>query len=133
LRYQNCNQWIIEMIAAGWGDLADGEDLRARAQDWLHTARYDPEPVDVDSHWLMLASHFVPLLHLDDHPDADRAAMKLRISLPSTVEAFVRQRYPASERVELCHDEKQIVVHRGWSPIADGCVAAEGDRVIPLD
>jgi hypothetical protein len=133
LRYQNCNQWIMEMIAAGWGDLADGEDLRERAQQWLRDARYAPAPVDVDSRLLMLASYFVPLLHLDDHPEDDRWTMKLRISLPSTVEVFARERFPASERIEICHDERQVVVHRGWTPVADGCQPGEGDRVVPLD
>jgi hypothetical protein len=132
LRYQNCNQWIMEMIAAGWGDLADGDDLRERAQQWLRDAQYAPEPVDVDSRLLMLASYFVPLLHLDDHPEEDRWAMKLRVSVPAAVEGFVRQRFPASERVELCHDDKRIVIHRGWTPIADGCKPGEGDRVVPL-
>lgn len=133
LRYQNCNQWIMEMIAAGWGDLPDGEDLRERAQAWLRDAHYAPQPVEVNSRLLMLAAYFVPLLHLDDHPDDDRRTMKLQISLPSTVETFVRARFPASERVELCHDDRRIVIHRGWEPIAEGCRPAEGDRVVPLD
>ncbi|OFA02003.1 DUF2145 domain-containing protein [Duganella sp. HH101] len=132
VRYQNCNQWVMEMLAAGWGELPDGDDLRARAQAWLRDARYAPQPVQVGSRWLMLASHFVPLLHLDDHPDEDRAAMQLRISLPSTVEAFVYQRYPASTRVEMCHDDERIVIHRGWTPIAAGCKPGEGDRVVSL-
>ncbi|WP_371868124.1 DUF2145 domain-containing protein [Duganella levis] len=132
LQYQNCNQWLIEMLAAGWGDLPDGDDLRERAQQWLREQHYAPQPVEVGSRWLMLASYFVPLLHLDDHPDEDRAALQLHISLPSTVEAFVRDRFPQSERVEICHDEKQIVIHRGWMPIADGCKAGDGDRVISL-
>jgi hypothetical protein len=133
LRYQNCNQWVMELLAMAWGDLADGDDLRGRAQDWLRGAGYAPEPIAVGSRALMLASAFVPLLHLDDHPEADRDAMLLRVSLPSTVEAFVRARLPESERVELCHDGRQVVVHRGWTPIAEGCKAADGDRVVPLD
>jgi hypothetical protein len=133
LRYQNCNQWVMELLAMAWGGLADGDDLRGRAQDWLRAADYAPEPVAVGSRLLMLASAFVPLLHLDDHPDADRDAMLLRVSLPSTVEVFVRARLPGSERVELCHDGKQVVVHRGWTPIAEGCKPSEGDRVVPLD
>jgi hypothetical protein len=132
LRYQNCNQWLIEMLAAGWGDLPDGEDLRQRAQAWLREENYAPQPVEVGSRLWMLASYFVPLVHLDDHPDEDRAALRLRISLPTTVETFVRARFPHSERVELCHDERQIVIHRGWTPIADGCQPADGDRVVPL-
>ncbi|MYM66058.1 DUF2145 domain-containing protein [Pseudoduganella sp. FT55W] len=132
LRYQNCNQWLIEMLAAGWGNLKDGEDLRERAQRWLRDEHYVPEPVEVGSRFWMLASAFVPLLHLDDHPDEDRVALKLHISLPTTIESFVRARFPQSERVELCHDEKQVVIHRGWTPIADGCKPADGDRVVSL-
>jgi hypothetical protein len=89
--------------------------------------------VDVGSHALMFASMFVPFLYLDDHPEADRLAMKLQISLPSTLEGFVRERLPSSERVELCHDGRQVVVHRGWTPISDGCKPGEGDRIISLD
>jgi len=132
-RYQNCNQWVMEVLAAGWGQLEDGDALRERAQDWLREAQYAPQPVDVGSRWLMLASYFVPLVHLDDHPDEDRDAMLLHISLPATVETFIHQRFPDSERVELCHDEKQVVIHRGWTPVAEGCKPAEGDRVIALD
>ncbi|WP_082491767.1 DUF2145 domain-containing protein [Duganella sp. Leaf126] len=134
-RYQNCNQWVAEMLAAGWGDLADDDHLRERAQDWLRTARYTPAPVAIDSWWLMQAGRFVPLLHLDDHPDHDRAARQLVISLPTSLERFVQYRFPASERVELCHDDKRVVVRHGWTPIADGCVPdfTQGDRVIALD
>ncbi len=133
LRYQNCNQWVMEMLAAAWGGLADGDELRARAQDWLRSEQYAPEPIAVGSRLLMLASAFVPLLHLDDHPQEDRDAMLLRVSLPSAMEAFVHARLPASERVELCHDGRQVVIHRGWTPIAEGCKPGEGDRVVALD
>lgn len=132
VRYQNCNQWLIEMLAAGWGELPDGEDLRERAQQWLRDEHYAPEPVEISSRWWMLASYFVPLVHLDDHPDEDRAALTLHISLPGTLETFVHARFPQSQRVELCHDDRQIVIHRGWTPIADGCQPTEGDRVISL-
>nr|WP_256329158.1 DUF2145 domain-containing protein [Variovorax sp. YR634] len=133
LRYQNCNQWVMELLAVAWGGLPDGDDLRERAQQWLREAPYKPEPVDVDSHALIFASNFVPLLHLDDHPQDDIYALKLHISLPSTVEAFVREQRPGSERVELCHDGKQVVVRRGWTPVSDGCTPGESDRVVSLD
>lgn len=133
LRYQNCNQWVMELLATAWGGLAGGEDQRERAQRWLREAGYAPEPVDVGSRWLMFASAFIPFLHLSDHPGADRAAMKLQVSLPSTLEEFVRRRLPGSERIELCHDGRQVVVHRGWTGIAAGCRPGEGDRVVALD
>lgn len=133
LKYQNCNQWVVELLAAAWGDLAGGSDLRERAQDWLRTAPYAPAPVDVGARWLMLGSLFVPLVHMDDHPPEAIRSMQLAVSLPASLEAFARQRLPASERVEICHDGKQVVVHRGWEPIADGCVPGPDDRVIALD
>ncbi|MCL9846904.1 DUF2145 domain-containing protein [Ralstonia solanacearum] len=132
-RYQNCNQWVVELLASAWGDLSEGADLRERAQHWLRQADYAPEPVDVDSPVLMFASTFVPLVHLDDHPEEDVFSMKLEISLPLTVEAFIRQRLPDSERIELCYDAKRVVVHHGWEPIADGCEPTEGDRVVSLE
>ena len=133
LLYQNCNQWVMEMLAVAWGDLAAGNGLRARAQDWLRLVQYEPQPIAVGSRLLMMAAAFVPFLHLDDHPVEDRDAMLLRVSLPTTVEAFVRERVAGSERIELCHDGRQVVVHRGWTPIAEGCKPGEGDRVVPLD
>lgn len=133
LQYQNCNQWVAELLAAAWGNLANGGDVRERAQAWLRDSGYAPQGVDVDSPLLMLASYFVPHVHLDDHPAQDRYEMKLKVSLPSTLEAFVQQRYPGSERTEICHNARQIVVHKGWTPAAAGCEAGPGDRVIALD
>ena len=130
--YQNCNQWVMEMLAVGWGGLAPGTDIRTRAQAWLHEASYAPEPVAVGSRLLMLATWFMPMLHLDDHPPADRAALRLQVSLPATAEDFVRLRAPGSERVEICHNGRQVVVHRGWTPVPAGCVAGDADRVVEL-
>ena len=132
LRYQNCNQWVAELLAAAWGDLDNTGNLRASAQGWLRDARYDPRPIAV-SHWQLFASAFVPLVQLDDHPEADRFALALRVSLPTSIEAFVREQFPNGERIAICHDEKQIVVHRGWTPAGDGCRALPGDRVVALD
>lgn len=133
LKYQNCNQWVVELMAAAWGELADGADLRARAQDWLRDAPYAPAPVDVGARWLMLGSLFVPLVHMDDHPRDAIGTMQLAVSLPASLEAFARERLPASARVEICHDGKQVVVHRGWEAIADGCIPGANDTVIALD
>lgn len=130
--YQNCNQWVIELLAIAWGNLTGSDDTRANAQQWLRQAHYDPQPVFVNSGILMIASAFTPMLHLDDHPNDEREAMRLKVSLPSTIETFVRERLPNSRHIELCHNEKQIVVHHGWTPIADGCLAGDGDRVLSL-
>jgi hypothetical protein len=134
LRYQNCNQWVMELLASAWGEL-EGADasLRARAQAWLAEQGYAPRPVELGSHALMFAAGFIPWLHHDDHPSDDLFALRFRISLPASIEAFVRERLPGAQRIELCHDERQIVIRRGWTPIGDGCRAEAGDQVLALD
>lgn len=133
-RYQNCNQWVAELMASAWGGLEDAEGLRAQAQQWLGVEGYAPPPVDVGSHLLMFAAPFVPFVHLDDHPEADRFALQMRISLPASLEGFVHQRLPGAQRVEFCHDGRQAVVRRGWgAPIPEGCKPEPGDTVVSLD
>ena len=134
--YQNCNQWLVELLASAWGGLqADGDAgaLRTRAQAWLAARGYAPTPVDLGSHGWMFAAAFVPWVHTDDHPQEDLSALRFRISLPSSIEAFVRAQVPGAQHLEICHDEQRIVIRRGWEPIEDGCVAREGDRVLSLD
>jgi hypothetical protein len=128
-RYQNCNQWLAELLAGAWGAEDDGRD---GAQRWLAAQGYAPQPVEVNSRALMFAAGFVPWLRTDDHPGEDVQAMRFRTSLPASIEAFVRERVPGAEHIELCHDSRQVVIRRGWTPIADGCVPAPGDRVIAL-
>jgi hypothetical protein len=133
LRYQNCNQWVMEILARAWGELDDGEGLRERAQAWLVEQGYAPRPIEVGSPLLMVAAAFNPWIHLDDHPDEDLYALRMRISMPASIEAFVRERVPRAERIELCHDERQVVIRRGWEPVADGCRPGAADRVVSLD
>jgi hypothetical protein len=130
-RYQNCNQWLVELLAGAWGDAADGD--RAQAQRWLAERGYAPRPVAVNSRALMFAAGFVPVLHSDDHPEDDLQALRFRTSLPASIDDFVRAQWPAAERIELCHDSRRVIIRRGWTPIADGCLPAAGDRVVSLE
>jgi hypothetical protein len=131
-RYQNCNQWVAELIAFAWGRLDPQDPARARAQAWLRAQGYAATPVRIPSHWMMFAGQFVPLVHVGDHPLDDIHALALHISVPTTIEAFVRKESPRTRRVELCHDERRIVVHRGWEPLGPGCDPLPGDDVIAL-
>ncbi|QOL49387.1 DUF2145 domain-containing protein [Massilia litorea] len=133
-RYQNCNQWVIELLASAWGRMdGGGGDARAQAQSWLRDQGYAAGPVKVPSHAMMFAGQFVPLLHVDDHPLDDVYALALQVSVPAAIEAFVQRRLPAARRVELCHDKGRIVVHRGWEPLGADCRPMPGDEVISLE
>jgi hypothetical protein len=133
LRYQNCNQWVAELLATAWGELDDAQDLRERAQRWLAQRGYEPPAIDVGSHWLMIAAPFVPLIHLDDHPQADLQRLRVRTSLPPAIEAFVRERLPGARRIEMCHDGRKAVIRHGWEPISEGCRPEARDRVVDLE
>lgn len=130
-KYQNCNQWVAELLASAWGSPA-GPGAREHAQDWLRANDYVPGPVRVPSHLTMFAGQFVPLVHVDDHPVEDLHALALQVSVPASIEAFVQRRAPATQRVEICHDERRIVVRRGWEPFGAACEPGPGDEVIAI-
>ena len=59
-------------------------------------------------------------------------AARFRVSMPASIEGFVRQQVPEARRIELCYTATQVVIHRGWTPIASGCQPGPGDEVIAL-
>ena len=133
LRYQNCNQWVVELLASAWGHLDDDRaNPRAQAQRWLAEQGYVPTRIDVGNRAFMWAGAFVPWLHSDDHPAEDIAQMVYRVSMPASIEDFIRTQVPGATRIEFCHTDTQIVVHRGWDPIAEGCAPGAQDTVVSL-
>jgi hypothetical protein len=138
-RYQNCNQWVAEMLAAAWSgqpgidSAGSGEGLRAQAQRWLLDQHYQPSVFDVGYRPLMWLARLVPWLHDDDHPTEDLDRAIYRVSMPASIEAFVQATVPAALRLEFCHAGQRVVIRRGWEPIAEGCLPGEQDTVIALE
>ncbi len=137
-RYQNCNQWVIELLATAWGSTGatTGDTTaaqRAQAQGWLRGQGYQPSRLVVDSRPLMWLGVFVPWVHSDDHPPEDLAEMTYRVSMPDSIEAFVQATVPGATRIEFCHTDRHMVVRRGWGRIAEGCEPGEHDSVVALD
>jgi hypothetical protein len=131
-RYQNCNQWLAELLASAWSGLDMQDDARAAAQQWLHDQRYEPTVFKVNWQPLMWLAARLRWLHSDDHPARDLEAAQFRVSMPQSLEAFARQRYPTATRIEVCYTARHVVIHRGWDSIAAGCTAAADDTVIHL-
>lgn len=158
-RYQNCNQWVAEMMGFAWNgaplapapapapvpvpappltsapeaaSASPSIPTREQAQRSLQALGYDPAPVVVPSHLVMFAAQFVPLVHSDDHPIDDLYAMRLRVSTPTALEAFAHRQVPQARRVEFCAVGRRLVVRRGWEPLPADCSAAEGDDVITM-
>lgn len=135
VQYQNCNQWVMELLATAWGNshVSIAPDERKAAQAWLLERAYEPSVVDVGSRWLMWAAPFVPFVHTDDHPQVDLEGRIFRMSMPDAIEAFARKEAPQAQRIEFCHIGKRVVIHHGWSSILDECQAGEGDQIIDMD
>ena len=132
-RYQNCNQWLAELIGAAWGGLADGPALRERAQAWLADAGYAPARIELGSGLLVALAGWLPMLHTDDHPADDRAIGLLRVSLPAAIGDFVVQRLPGVRRLALCQIDDRVVIRRDGPPLDEACRPAPGDEVHRLE
>ncbi|MBC7730120.1 MAG: DUF2145 domain-containing protein [Microbacteriaceae bacterium] len=138
LRYQNCNQWLAELLAVAWGDLAtgdagrEGDELRRDAQQWLQAHGYVPTSFELGNPLLLWLGGQLPWLHTDDHPADDLAAWQLRVSMPASIAAFVQRRLPATRRIEFCHNARHIVVRHDGAPIAEGCQPESQDTVVML-
>ena len=131
--YQNCNQWLAELMATAWGGLAAGDGPRQRAQQWLQQQAYRPTRFEVRNPLLHIAGVAVPWLHRDDHPADDLAQGVFQVSMPESIEQFVQRSVPGAQRIEFCLAPGRVVVHRGWSALADGCQPGPGDTVVALD
>lgn len=127
-RYQNCNQWVAELLAAAWG----GSRSRAAAQHWLQASGYEPTAFD-GRPWLFWLSHFVPWVHRGGHPDEDLQAGRYRVSMPASLAAFVQRQEPSTRRLEFCHDARRVVLRRDGAAFGDQCEPAAGDVVLALD
>jgi hypothetical protein len=143
-RHQNCNQWVMELLADAWGApepapaTTDARvprtdvDARASAQAWLRAQGYLPTVFTVGAHPMTWLPNLVPWLSNDDHPAEELAHNRYNVSMPSSIETFVQARVAGATRVELCHAGRRVVLHRGWDDIAEGCVAGPGDQVTEL-
>ena len=131
-RYQNCNQWLAELLASAWGPPPPVENAREGAQLWLRSEGYQPSRLKVGWRPLMWLAAVLPWLHSDDHPDEDLAQAQFQVSMPQSIEAFVQARLPEATRMELCYTQQRIVLRRGWEPIEAGCRGSAGDEIISL-
>ncbi len=99
-RYQNSNQWALEVIAA-----ADAQDAvvrsREQAQQWLKFAGYQPTELKLDAITRLGARVTKANIAFDDHPGELRWADRIRTATVDSVLAFIEKRDPAATRIEL--------------------------------
>lgn len=99
-KYQNSNQWALEVIAA-----AEARDAaiasRAQAQQWLTLSGYRPTELKLDALTRLGARLTKANVAFDDHPAELRWADRIRTVTVDSVFNFVAGRDPAAIRIEI--------------------------------
>lgn len=131
-RFQNCDQWLAELLAQAWGRLPGNSPLRQESQAWLQQMHYQPAMVNVGYDILVWAVSVIPLLHNSDHPASELERHRYAISLPASIEDFIHQQWPKALRIEFCARDDALVTHHGWSAIGAHCTPQPGDTITNL-
>jgi len=96
-RYQNSNQWALEVLAdaVGPGPLSG----RAEAQQWLKASGYAPTTLEIPAMTRLGGRMFRANIAFDDHPSERRWAGQIDTVTVESVFTFIAARDPASKRV----------------------------------
>jgi hypothetical protein len=90
-RYQNSNQWVLELLAAA-GAAPGQVETRSEAQAWLQRAHYDPGTVEIPAAVRLGARMFRANVAFDDHPFERRMAGHIDTVNADALIRFVRAR-----------------------------------------
>jgi hypothetical protein len=88
-RYQNSNQWILEVTAAASSDAAVAS--RADAQSWLRTQGYAPSVLVLPPLKRLGARMFAANTRFDDHTNEEWSSSRYNVVSVESVERFVRR------------------------------------------
>lgn len=99
-RYQNSNQWVLEMLAAA-GAAPGRVASRAEAQQWLSDEGYRPAAVRVGAAARLGARLFRANVAFDDHPAVPRLRGDFATVTVDGIEQFVRGHDRQARIIEL--------------------------------
>ena len=116
------------MLAATFGGAVD----RAGAQAWLREQGYEPSVVRLPWFGWLVAAAVMPHLGLQHHPNDRLHDLQMLVTLPDSIEGFIRRRWPQAQRAEWCRRGAEVVLRVGWQPLDEDCTPQEGDRRMTL-
>jgi len=93
-RYQNSNQWVLEVLANAMRN-DTGAD-RAILQGWLKQAGYQPSVLRILALHRLAGRMFRANVAFDDHPGGDRLLGKIEVVSVESVARFVQHQDPLS-------------------------------------
>lgn len=97
-KYQNSNQWVLELLAAASN--APGKiETRAEAQGWLRSASYAPQTLSIPAATRLGARMFRANIAFDDHPFERRMTRQIDVVSVDSITRFLRQREPQIQEI----------------------------------
>jgi hypothetical protein len=96
-RYQNSNQWLLEVLAAS-NSVPEG---REQAQAWLQREGYQPDTIKLPTVTRLGARMFRANVAFDDHPFARRMSGLIDTVTVDSVLRFVKRRDPEVREIVL--------------------------------
>ena len=94
-RYQNSNQWLLEVLAAAWAP--EGSVFnRQQAQAWLKQSAYQPTMLRLGTFERLGGRMFRANIAFDDHPNELRFSDQIYTVTVESVADFVRRLDPKS-------------------------------------
>ena len=130
--FQNCNQWVAELLATAWSPPPAIPVGRVGAQSALQQLGYTPSTIEARWPPIALGAAVLPWFHTKDHPADDVAAGRFVVSMPRAIAQWAQRLWPTSQTLELCHTAQHVVLRRNGSPLPDDCKPSLGDTVHPL-
>lgn len=136
-KYQNCNQWALEVTAAALADESTPIANRTQAQEWLKQQGYQPTTLNINPLMKFAVRTWAAARHMtfpeDDHPPEAVAAGRYQITFPNSLAKFVQQKLPATQRLDYCYAGNTVILRKPGTPFEPGCKPGVEDRVIELE
>ncbi|MBK7507252.1 MAG: DUF2145 domain-containing protein [Comamonadaceae bacterium] len=102
-RYQNCNQWLAELMASAWAPAADAGENRTRAAG-ADRGRLRPTGWSWAGSPLVWLAGQIRWLHTDDHPADDPGDARFRVrACRRRSRLLCASRSPTPGALELCY------------------------------
>lgn len=89
-RYQNCNQWVLELVAGSAAPPGQYSDRRS-AQQWLAQSAYRPSVIRISSGKRLGARLFSTNVRFDDHPSGALSSERYQVVSVESVVSFLRE------------------------------------------
>jgi hypothetical protein len=92
-KYQNSNQWVIEMLAAAWAP-EGSVSSRQQAQAWLKQSGYQPTLLRIGTFERLGGRMFRANIAFDDHPNELRYSDQIYTATVESAAEFVKRLDP---------------------------------------